>query len=345
MHIAVTLFCLFGITSAVSANPILRKLDSELRFQYVQDDATGQHHLADFWMSLSDLNEAARYVPDAQNIYHLFTRQNPTVSHPLVINNEALLGVSSYSNNRRTIVLLHGWLDNALSPFNNVLVPAILQAEDANVIVVDWSAGAGSINYATAMANTITSADSVARFINWLNRISGTMPVQYHIIGHGLGGHKAGIVGRRVDGTITYITEVDENLRFTALDPSMLGWINHSDRFQPTDALYTEVIHTNAGVNGYVAELGDVDFYPNGGELMPGCESHACDHARSYFYMAESIISGGFTGTQCTSYLTAILQTCSILPGRLQMGGLQPKIGSSGVYLLFTNAAPPFSLG
>jgi hypothetical protein len=33
---------------------------------------------------------------------------------------------------------------------------AFLSAEDVNIIVVDWSAGAGDINYANAVANTIT---------------------------------------------------------------------------------------------------------------------------------------------------------------------------------------------
>lgn len=107
----------------------------------------------------------------------------------------------------------------------------------------------------------------------------------------------------------------------------MIGWINHSDRFQPTDAAYTEVIHTNCGVNGYLSDLADVDFYPNGGESMPGCDSHACDHERAIHYFGESIRSGGFTGRQCINYMAAILQTCNIMPLRLEMGGLRPKMG------------------
>lgn len=113
----------------------------------------------------------------------------------------------------------------------------------------------------------------------------------------------------------------------SALDPAFIGWVSHPDRFDANDGQYTEVIHTNYGINGYLADLGHVDFYPNGGISMPGCDSHACDHARSYFYFAESITSGGFTGRQCLNYYAAILSSCDLLPGRLEMGGLRPKIG------------------
>ncbi|XP_072945527.1 pancreatic triacylglycerol lipase-like [Epargyreus clarus] len=287
-------------------------------------------------MSVNDAMEAARYNPVASNVYHLFTRENPSRSQPLVVNNVELLTQSNFRGNRRTIILIHGWMNSATSDFNTVLVPAFLAAEDVNVIVVDWSAGANALNYRTVIANTLSSGAAVASFIDWLNQAAGSTPVQYHIVGHGFGGHQAGIVGRNVQGDITYIT---------GLDPALIGWVNNVNRFNPQDGRYTEVIHTNYGINGYLGDLAQVDFYPNGGISMPGCDSNACDHARSFFYFAESITTGGFTGRQCLNYYAAILNMCNLLPGRLQMGGLRPKIGQTGVYLLETNPAPPFSMG
>lgn len=81
-----------------------------------------------------------------------------------------------------------------------------MAAEDVNVIVVDWSVGASSVNYRTVIANTLSSGAAVANFIDWLNQVTGSSPVQYHIVGHGFGAHQAGIVGRNVQGDITYIT-------------------------------------------------------------------------------------------------------------------------------------------
>ncbi|XP_013188933.2 pancreatic triacylglycerol lipase [Amyelois transitella] len=315
------------------SDPIVKKLDEE-RFQKVLD-GEGELHLVDLWLKTSDELDSARYNPDRQNVYHLFTRENPQVSQPMLVGNTGLLGLTNYDPERRTIIILHGWRSTATSDVNTVLVPAFLSAEDVNVIVVDWSAGAGSINYAAAITNTITSGESVARFIDWLNGVTGATPGHYHLVGHHLGAHQAGVVGRHVDGNIAYIT---------ALEAAHAGWILNGDKLRPADSSYTEVIHTNAGVMGYLGTLGHADFYPNGGVNMPGCSSQACDHARSYFYLAESLLTGGFTGQRCATYITAMTGTC-YLWGNLHMGGLVPKTGSSGIFYLRTNSRPPFSRG
>ncbi|KOB74607.1 Pancreatic lipase 2, partial [Operophtera brumata] len=304
---------------------VLHQLSND--HQYTADSQLEETTL-DHQLTAKDVAEAARYDPTRSNVYHLFTRDNPTVSQPLLMNSPGLIQLTNYKNNRRTVVLLHGWLDISFLAF--------LAAEDVNIIVVDWSVGASSISYRVVIENTIASGIAVAKFIDWLNQETHSSGVQYHIVGHGFGGHQAGIIGRNVQGHVAYIT---------GLDPALVGWVNHIERFQPSDGLYTEVIHTNYGINGYLGDLAQVDFYPNGGISMPGCDSNACDHARSYFYFAESLSSGGFTGRQCVNYFAAVLSTCDLLPGRLQMGGLRPKIGSSGVYLLETNPSPPFSQG
>ncbi|XP_045773213.1 pancreatic triacylglycerol lipase-like [Maniola jurtina] len=322
-----------GVEPSLPSDIILKNEDGP-RYQYAHD-SNGAIHLADLWLTLGDLFNIARYNPDSSNVYHLFTRANPTVSQPLTINNAGLLSRSNYNRNRRTIILIHGWMDSATSNFSTVLVPALLRAGDLNVIVVDWSRGANAIRYREANENTVRSGGAVARFVNWLNQESGSSLTQYHIIGHGLGGHQAGVVGRNLQGRVPYIT---------SLDPALIGWATNINKFRRTDGQYTEVIHTNYGMYGYIADLGHMDFYPNGGISMPGCDSNACDHARAFFYMAESVTSGGFTGRQCINYYAAVLMMCSG-PRTSRMGGLIPKTGETGVFLLETNAAPPFSLG
>lgn len=59
---------------------------------------------------------------------------------------------------------------------------------------------------------------------------------------------------------------------------------------------------------------------------MPGCDSNSCDHAMGYHYFAESISSGGFTGTECLNYYAAVLRMC-FGDRTLKMGGLTPKNG------------------
>ncbi|XP_075989905.1 pancreatic lipase-related protein 2-like [Anticarsia gemmatalis] len=330
---SVAVLCVLAVAAALPYDPVVKKLENGERFQHIED-GDGTLHLADTWLTASAV-ATPRYDPDRQNVYHLYTRQNPTVSQPLLMGSQGLLGITNYNPARRTIILIHGWMVDVTAAMNTVLVPAFLSAEDVNVIVVDWSAGAGSINYATAVANTVPAGESIARFVTWLNGATGAVSRMYHIIGHSLGGHMAGIIGRNLGGQVGYIT---------ALEPASPGFIFNDDKFRPNDGAYTEVIHTNAGVLGYLSTLGHVDFYPNGGINMPGCNSQECDHARSYFYLAESLTSGGFTGRRCASYVTAMTGNCFLL-GNLRMGGLVPKTGSSGIFYLETNAEPPFSRG
>ncbi|KAJ8704794.1 hypothetical protein PYW08_012114 [Mythimna loreyi] len=209
-----------------------------------------------------------------------------------------------------------------------------LAAEDVNLIMVDWSIGAG-VDYIVALNNTIRSGEHVARFITWLNSASGAKLDRYHVIGHSLGAHQAGIIGRHLGGGLAYIT---------ALDPALPGWITNPSSFRPSDGVYTEVIHTDAGFSGLLSPVGDVDFYPNGGRNMPGCSTSNCSHHRCIFYMAESLISGGFTGTSCDILAGALTGNCTS-SDTLKMGGLTAKPGSSGLYYLTTNAEFPFSQG
>ncbi|KAJ8704791.1 hypothetical protein PYW08_012111 [Mythimna loreyi] len=328
------IFFIFGLAAAgaLPQSPIIRKLSSGLRYDYAQDD-TGRLHLVDLWTSVKDLMEAARYNPDTQNIYHLFTRNNPTTSQPIVLGNLQTLWSSNYNAAHRTVVLLHGWGFTGLSPSNAVLVPAFLAKEDANVILVDWSAGSGTWNFNQAVINTIMSGQAVARFVNWLDSVN---PVQtrYHIAGFSLGGQQAGIIGRNLARPPAHIT---------SLDPAGPGFIDNEHKFKPTDGLYTEAIHTNIHGSGYARPLAQVDFYPNGGNNMPGCTNNACDHDRAYFYFAESMQTGGFTGRRCETYEAALIGNCN-LPETLQLGGLEPKTGNTGIYYLKTSSSPPFSL-
>ena len=58
------------------------------------------------------------------------------------------------------------------------------------------------------------------------------------------------------------------------LDPASLHFItDRTDlRLDESDALYVDVIHSNAGVLGTTIASGHTDFWPNGGILQPGCQ-------------------------------------------------------------------------
>uniref|UniRef100_A0A2A4K841 Lipase domain-containing protein n=1 Tax=Heliothis virescens TaxID=7102 RepID=A0A2A4K841_HELVI len=300
------------------------------RYQYMSTPDGAE--LVDSWLTSSHLLLAARYNPAGDNAYHLFTRNNPTVSQPIPYGADAILQASHFDPHKKTVFIVHGWKNTPLSLFNVQMVHAYIAAEDVNLIMVDWSAGAAG-DYMTSLLNVARSAEHVASYIQWLNSASGATLQNYHIVGHSLGGHQAGIIGRLLGGHVAYIT---------SLDPAMPGWILNPNGFQPSDGVYTEVMHTNGGVFGKIAPVGDVDFYPNGGINMPGCGDNDCSHHRAIYYMAESLTSGGFTAHRCDDLAAALGGNCS-QTDRLNMGGVHAKTGSTGIYFLTTNAGPPFS--
>ncbi|KAG5862977.1 hypothetical protein JTB14_018597 [Gonioctena quinquepunctata] len=60
------------------------------------------------------------------------------------------------------------------------------------------------------------------------------------------------------------------------------------------------IIHTS-GVFGFVNQLGQADYYPNGGENQGDC-SWIRSHSLAFVYFAESILTGGFIAESCASY-------------------------------------------
>lgn len=118
-----------------------------------------------------------------------------------------------------------------------------------------------------------------------------------HLIGYSLGAHVAGYAGTFVQGTIGRITgKFSENCQkntekkvlldlpnlpfdfYLGLDPAgpMFEGVEEQRRLSPDDADFVDVLHTYTrealGVSiGIQQPIGDIDIYPNGGEVQPGC--------------------------------------------------------------------------
>jgi hypothetical protein len=62
-------------------------------------------------------------------------------------------------------------------------------------------------------------------------------------------------------------------LFFLALDPAMPLFVTNdkNKKVDPGDALFVDVLHTNALWKGKLEASGHVDFYANGGLTQPGC--------------------------------------------------------------------------
>lgn len=234
---------------------------------------------------------------------------------------------TTFSSGRNTKILIHGFLDHNGVTWMWDMVRALLAYGDFNVVTVDWSGGSQAL-YSQATANTRVVGLEVAHFINWLKDNLDLDPGDVHIIGHSLGSHTAGYAGERVSGLG----------RITGLDPAepFFQYMPPSVRLDPSDALFVDVIHTDAdsilnlGTGyGLWQPVGHLDFYPNDGRSQPGCDSLrripyaaltsgvslyegldaaqkeliACSHNRAPKLFTDSILSQcPYTAFQCSSY-------------------------------------------
>ncbi|GLG98618.1 Uncharacterized protein GBIM_05236 [Gryllus bimaculatus] len=130
------------------------------------------------------------------------------------------------------------------------------------------------------------------------------------------------------------------------MDPASILFDNNTleDQLDPTDAKFVQVIHTDGNALGKNANIGDADFYPNGGFVQPGCSGPGgCSHSRVVDFYLESISSKEFIATSCASYEDFTEGKCSSNE-HVTMGEWSPP-STSGVFYLNTNAESPFAQG
>ncbi|XP_055709792.1 phospholipase A1 VesT1.02-like [Phlebotomus papatasi] len=308
-------------------------------------DADGKFHLVNVHEALNQEPENF-FNPESDVHFLLFTRSNPISGQTVIRNNAASLANSNFNPNNPTRILIHGWNGSSGSTSNTVVRQAYIRRGSFNVFVVDWSAGAGTINYAAARARVGPTGTVVGNFIHFLVNSGGAQRSQISVIGHSLGAHVAGFAGKNHPSPNQLHSVV-------GLDPAgpLFTMGNPGGRMDSDDASFVESIHTNAGTLGFDQPIGDATYYPNWGESQPGCGidvSGACAHARSNHFFAESINSDThFYAVRCPlGYWQITNRSCPQSGASRRMGG-EPLDTSSvtGVFWLPTASSSPFAMG
>ncbi|KAM4033001.1 pancreatic triacylglycerol lipase-like isoform 1-T1 [Anomaloglossus baeobatrachus] len=260
------------------------------------------------------------WSPDRINVrFLLFTKSNPTNFQEVNAVNPSTISASNFRTSRKTRFIIHGFVDKGEESWLMDMCKAMLQVEDVNCFCIDWSGGSRTL-YTQASNNIRVVGAEVAYFIDILSSNFGYSPGNVHVIGHSLGAHAAGEVGKRRRGIA----------RITGLDPAepYFQGTPIEVRLDPSDAAFVDAIHTDAAPMipnigfGMSQLLGHVDFFPNGGEEMPGCKKNAlsqivdidgiwqgtrdfvaCNHLRSYKYYSETILRpDAFVGFPTSTY-------------------------------------------
>ncbi|XP_046751141.1 pancreatic triacylglycerol lipase-like [Diprion similis] len=266
-------------------------------------------------------------------------------------------------------------------------VPPYLAVGDYNIIVVDWSTHAGS-NYVTARTKIVAIGEYVGLMIDFLEAMGSSvedMIIVGHSLGahiSGMAGRSASntvgaivdesckekrltgfkktslpisiriynIISTKVDREFFKLFKSFASFLRMCMDPAgPLFYVTDTfARLKSTDANFVQVIHTAAGRLGYNGDLGDADYWPNGGWFQSGCGLDlfaTCAHSRSYFYFAESIIRNDITYTSyaCENYDEYEAEACQE-PSSSIMGGSTLDLTASGDFYLKTNSEAPFAL-
>ncbi|XP_072851604.2 inactive pancreatic lipase-related protein 1 isoform X1 [Pogona vitticeps] len=249
----------------------------------------------------------------------LYTREHPDSFEEIKATSPATISQSNFDASKITRFITHGFIDKGEENWLSDMCKNMLQVEDVNCICVDWKRGA-RCPYTQASNNIRVIGAEVAYFIDVLMTKYGYSPSMVHLIGHSLGAHLFGEAGKRRPGIG----------RITGLDPAQPYFQGTpiEVRLDKSDASFVDVIHTDMLPTipylgfGMSDPVGHLDFFPNGGETMPGCSKNAvsqivdidgiwegtrdfmaCNHLRSYKYYSDSILyPDGFLGYQCSAY-------------------------------------------
>ncbi|XP_064614117.1 pancreatic lipase-related protein 2-like [Liolophura sinensis] len=301
----------------------------------------------------------------AHTEFLLFTRENPKVPQNLTADEthtqEQRITESSFKGSRDTKFIIHGYTDKGDEGWAVRMAEKMIDFYDVNVICVNWQQSADNLFYGQAASNTRGVGETIASLVRDMVIVTDAEYTSFHLIGHSLGSHVAGFAGASLGGKIG---------RITGLDPAgpCFRFSGPERRLSEDDAIYVDAIHSDADNTmqagfGTEVRMGDADFYPNGGQKQPGCDSYlwqhvgslftgwtsgfmkslTCNHIRVLDLFEESIDpSHKFTSYPCLTQDD--FKKCLDCPnndcGRM---GYHATTKERGIYTTITNGKAPFS--
>ncbi|XP_056428399.1 hepatic triacylglycerol lipase [Hyla sarda] len=273
---------------------------------------------------------------------------------PIVTGQPDTLESCAFNATLPLVMIVHGWsLDGTLEAWIPKMASAFKSSnKQINVIIVDWLSSA-HVHYAVAVQNARFIGLEMAEFLEWLESSIQFPRSNVHLIGYSLGAHVSGFAG-------SYISGSDKIGRITGLDPAgpLFEGMSSIDRLSSDDASFVDAIHTNTqqhiGLSiGINERVGHYDFYPNGGDIQPGCQfrdlySHIaehgingfkksvkCSHERSVHLFMESILNEDKQniGYECKDFKTFQKGVCLKCPKsgcvtlgyNINRGGIRPR--------------------
>jgi len=275
-------------------------------------------------------------------VFWIYTNQGPKDGVPIPYKefNAETLANATFNKNNPTRVLTHGFLNGAIISTMYPIRDGYLNRGDFNVIMIDWGAGAMTINYVAARNRIPKVAQLCGNVCNFLIAKEYTSLSKLVLIGHSLGGQTTGLCAKiikSVSGQLDHIVALDPAWPLFTLE-------DKDDRVDKEDAKEVEVIHTDGDMFGFSYPLGTKDVYPNYGRaLQPGTEfdpTGTMSHLRACDFFAESLaVKNAFIADKCTTYEA---NKCTVESTGYAMGGEPLTTGVTGIFYLKTNMLKPY---
>ncbi|XP_045473931.1 uncharacterized protein LOC123680192 [Harmonia axyridis] len=249
---------------------------------------------------------------------------------------------SDITKDQPVIFITHGWLSGGREDMCTTIKDRYLSLRKVNVFIVHWDVIALSYLYMLVVKKLQLIADYYADFLMKVIALNSLDPQNIHLIGHSLGAHLSGLVGKKLASNGMKVG------RITGLDPALPGYQDYFgfEKLAKWDAKFVDIIHTCGGSLGMMEPLGHVDFYPNGGSFpMPGCEGFwsqkQCSHSRSWQYFAESI-NHPFVAVKCVSFDAFQTGRCS--QDYIELGN-NISTKARGSFYFSTSNVSPYTMG
>ncbi|XP_075158114.1 phospholipase A1-like [Haematobia irritans] len=315
------------VTLLLGSTPSHSLDDPQKDYDWVDEDIMEKYLIA----RQQDSDKIAAPTVD----FFIYTRHNPSEPKEFSINTPE--GFYYFVPEIPTYIFVHGWNSSYESDFIQTMVSATLKAIDCNVIVADWNR-ARSWDYVSSVIAIPRTGQIIATMLDYTKEVYKLSFETLTIIGHSLGAHVAGSVGKNVkNGKIHKII---------GLDPAkpLFFYNKPEERLAATDAIYVQAIHTNIGVLGFVKPIGKADFYVNGGNYQPGCDSHECSHIRVTSYYAEVLELNDFGAIRCDNFIQAKFHNCGSNLSEVRMGARDAVDEVEGIFYVPVRECYPFGV-
>ncbi|XP_071986184.1 pancreatic triacylglycerol lipase-like isoform X3 [Engystomops pustulosus] len=204
--------------------------------------------------------------PESINTQFLLLTVNNTDSYQVIsARNLSSIRHSNFNCSRDTVFIVHGYIETGRDAWLLTMCQSLLAVVNINCICVDWSGGSSAI-YLQAINNVQVAGGEIGYFINIIKDNFNCSLSRMILIGHSLGGLVVAEAGKRRPRIAVIIV----------LDPARPLFQGQPKEvtIDAGDANFVMAVHTDTGTVGLGIQtlVGHVDFFPNGGKQMPGCD-------------------------------------------------------------------------